>query len=222
MSANDNLVLALPKGRILKEVMLLVRRAGIELEAVVEDPGSRQLQFATNVEGLEILRVRNFDVATFVVFGAALLSVVGNDLLTEYDCLDLYAPLDLGVSHCRVPVADHTHMVNDSDPSRWSSVRIAVKWPKLNCKYFVARGVHAGCINPNGANEPTPIVELCSHIANLVSTGAMLKANGSTEIEKICNINSCLTVKRTAWKTRPAETNDWLENMREAVHDLAA
>ena len=35
MGANDNLVLALPKGRILKEVMLLVRRAGIELDRKV-------------------------------------------------------------------------------------------------------------------------------------------------------------------------------------------
>ena len=222
MSANDNLVLALPKGRILKEVMLLVRRAGIVLEAAFDDPGSRQLQFATNVEGLEIIRVRSFDVATFVVFGAALLSVVGNDVLTEYDCLDLYAPLDLDVSHCRLSVADHTHMVNDYDPSRWSSIRNAITCPTLNCKYFVARGVHAECIKLNGAMEPVPIVELCSHIANLVSTGVMLKANGSTEIEKICNINSCLTVTLTAWKTRPAETNDWLENFREAVHDLAA
>ena len=222
MSAKDNLVLALPKGRILKEVMLLVRRAGIELEAVFDDPGSRQLQFATNVEGLEIVRVRSFDVDTIVVFGAAHLSVVGNDVLIEFDCPDLYAPLDLDVSHCRVPVADHTHMVNDYDPSRWSSIRIAIKWPNLYCKYFVARGVHAECIKLNGANEPTPIVELCSHIANLVSTAPLLKANRSIEIEKICNINSCLTVKRTAWKTRPAETNDWLENLREAVHDLAA
>ena len=222
MGANDNLVLALPKGRILKEVMLLVRRAGIELEAAFDDPGSRQLQFATNVEGLEIIRVRSFDVATFVVLGAALLSVVGNDVLTEYDCLGLYAPLDLDFSHCRLSVADHTHMVNDYDPSRWSSIRIAIKCPNLNSKYFLARGVHAECIKLNGANEPAPIVELCSHIVNLVSTGAMLKANGPIVMEKICNINACLTVKRTAWKTRPAETNDWLEIFREAVHDVAA
>ena len=222
MSANDNLALTLPKGRNLKEVMLLVRRAGIELEAAFDDPGSRQLQFATNVEGLEIIRVRSFDVATFVVFGAAHLSVVGNDVLTEFDCPDLYAPLDLDVSHCRLSVADHMHMVNDYVPSRWSSIRIAIQWPNLNCKYFVAHRVHAECIKLNGANEPTPIVELCSQIANLVSTGAMLMANGSIEIEKICNINPCLTVKRKGWKTRPAETNDWLENLREAVHDLAA
>ena len=222
MGANDNLVLALPRGGILKEVMLLVRRAGTELEAAFDDPGSRQLQFATNVEGLEVIRVRSFDVATFVVFGAAHLSVVGNDVLTEFDCPDSYASLDLDVSHCRLSVADYTHMVNDYDPSRWSSIRIAIKCPNLDSKYFVARGVHAECIKLNGANEPAPTVELCSHIANLVSTGAMLKSNGSTEIEKICNINSCLTVTRTAWKTRPAETNDWLENFREAVHDLAA
>ena len=71
MIANEILVLALPKGRILKEVMPLVRRAGIEPEPAFDDPESRQLKFATNVPGLEIIRVRSFDVATFVAFGAA-------------------------------------------------------------------------------------------------------------------------------------------------------
>ena len=36
MPANDVLVLALPKGRILKEVMPMVRRAGIEPEPAFE------------------------------------------------------------------------------------------------------------------------------------------------------------------------------------------
>ena len=222
MGANDNLVLALPRGRILKEVMLLVRRAGTELEAAFDGPGGRQLKFAANVEGLEIICVRSFDLTTFVVFVAAHLSVVGNDGMTEFDCPDLCAPLDLDFSHCRLSVSDHTRIVNDSDPNRWGSIRITNKCPNLNSKNFVAREVRAGCVKLSGANEPAPVVELCSHIVNLASSGSAFKANGSTVTEKICNINACLTVKRTAWKTRLAETNDWLENFREAANDLAA
>ena len=42
-NANDKLVLALPKGRILDEVMPIVRGAGIEPEADFDNPKSRKL-----------------------------------------------------------------------------------------------------------------------------------------------------------------------------------
>ena len=58
--------MALPKGRILKEVMPIVKRAGIEPEAAFDDDNSRQLRFKTNHPHLDIIRVRSFDVATFV------------------------------------------------------------------------------------------------------------------------------------------------------------
>ncbi|MEL0145264.1 MAG: ATP phosphoribosyltransferase, partial [Alphaproteobacteria bacterium] len=63
---NDKLILALPKGRILKEVLPVLKHAGIEPEAAFDDPDARQLQFATNVPEIEIIRARAFDVATFV------------------------------------------------------------------------------------------------------------------------------------------------------------
>ena len=222
MSANDNLVLALPKGRILKEVMPLVRRAGIEPEPAFDDPASRQLKFATNVDGLEIIRVRSFDVATFVAFGAAHMGVAGNDVLMEFDFPDIYAPLDLDVGHCRLSVAEPADMVGNDDPRKWSSIRVATKYPNLTAKHFAARGVHADCIKLNGAMELAPNLGLCRRIVDLVSTGATLKANGLKEIEKICDITSRLTINRTAWKTRPAEINHWLDSFKEAVHDLAA
>jgi ATP phosphoribosyltransferase len=221
-TANDNLVLALPKGRILKEVMPLVRRAGIEPEPAFDDPESRQLQFATNVDGLEIIRVRSFDVATFVAFGAAHLGVAGNDVLMEFDYPDIYAPLDLDVGHCRLSVAEPDDMIGDDDPRTWSSIRVATKYPNLTRKHFARRGVQAECIKLNGAMELAPNLGLCRRIVDLVSTGATLKANGLTEIEKICDITSRLTINRTAWKTRPQEINHWLGRFEEAVHDLAA
>ena len=94
-SANEKLVLALPKGRILKEVMPLIRHAGIEPEAAFDDANSRQLRFSTNIDNLDIIRVRSFDVATFVAFGAAHLGVAGNDVLMEFNFPEIYAPLDL-------------------------------------------------------------------------------------------------------------------------------
>jgi ATP phosphoribosyltransferase len=99
------LVLALPKGRILDDVLPLLHRAGIVPEPEFSDPQSRRLRFATSEPGLDLISVRNFDVATFVAFGAAELGIAGNDVLMEFDYSEIYAPLDLGVGHCRLVVA---------------------------------------------------------------------------------------------------------------------
>ena len=44
--ANEKLILAVPKGRILKEAAPLFARAGIQPEAAFADPDARQLRFA--------------------------------------------------------------------------------------------------------------------------------------------------------------------------------
>ena len=102
---DDRLILALPNGRILAEVMPLLRRAGVEPEPAFEDPASRRLRFATSEPDLDLIRVRSFDVATFVAFGAAQLGVAGNDVLMEFDYSEIYAPLDLEIGHCHIAVA---------------------------------------------------------------------------------------------------------------------
>lgn len=222
MSANENIVIALPKGRILKEVMPLVRAAGIEPEPAFDDSGARQLRFKTNHENIEIIRVRSFDVATFVAFGAAHIGVAGNDVLMEFDYPEIYAPLDLNVGHCRLSVAEPRDLAGQDDPRTWSSVRVATKYPLLTTKHFAARGVHAECIKLNGAMELAPTLGLCRRIVDLVSTGATLEANGLVEIETICEITSRLCVNRAAWKTRADEIGPWVQRFGEAVDALAA
>ena len=218
IQTNENLILALPKGRILKEVMPIVRRAGIEPEAAFDSPADRKLRFNTNIDGLDIIRVRSFDVATFVAFGGAHLGVVGNDVLMEFNFAELYAPLDLNVGHCRISVAEPADVLPGDDASRWSSVRVATKYPAITQRHFDQRGVQAECIKLNGAMELAPQLGLCKRIVDLVSTGATLKANGLVEIEEICAITSRLAVNRAAWKTRSEEINQWIERFEEAVH----
>ncbi|HEX9570311.1 MAG TPA: ATP phosphoribosyltransferase [Rhodospirillales bacterium] len=220
-SANENLVLALPKGRILEEVMPVVRRVGIRPEPAFDEPDDRRLRFATNVDGLDIIRVRSFDVATFVAFGAAHLGVAGNDVLMEFDYPEIYAPVDLGVGRCRLVVAEPKDMVSTDDPSTWSSVRVATKYPTLTSQHFARRGVQAECIKLNGALELAPQLGLCQRIVDLVATGRTLKANGLVEVERIADITSRLAVNRAAWKTRPEEIGGWIKKFREAVNGNA-
>jgi len=213
----NSLVIAVPKGRILKELRPLMTRAGLEPEADFDDPKSRKLQFATNHAEVSIIRVRSFDVATFVAFGAAQLGVAGNDVLMEFDYPEIYAPLDLGIGACRISVAEPAEMIADDDPSRWSHVRVATKYPNITQKYFAARGVQAECIHLNGAMELAPGLGLCRRIVDLVSTGATMKANGLVVIEDVTEVTSRLAVNRAALKTRPNEINHWIARFREAL-----
>jgi ATP phosphoribosyltransferase len=215
--ANEALVLALPKGRILRELSPLLGRAGIEPEAAFADASARQLRFATSHPRLEIIRVRSFDVATFVAFGAAHLGVVGNDVLMEFDYPELYAPVDLGIGHCRLAVAEPRDLVESDDPARWSHIRVATKYPGITRAHFAARGVQAECIKLSGAMELAPGLGLCRRIVDLVSTGATLAANDLVEVETIAQVTSRLIVNRAALKTRPAELNRWIEGFREAA-----
>ena len=219
---NEKLLLALPKGRILADVMPVVRAAGIEPEPAFDEPDDRRLRFATNLPELDIIRVRSFDVAPFVAFGVAHLGVAGNDVLMEFDYPEIYAPVDLGVGRCRLVVAEPKDMVGDDDPSTWSSLRVATKYPALTRRHFAARGVQAECIKLNGALELVPQLGLCRRIVDLVSTGKTLKANGLGEVERIAEISSRLAVNRTAWKTCPAEIGHWIRKFREAINGGAA
>jgi ATP phosphoribosyltransferase len=214
---NEPLVLALPKGRILDEVMDLVRAAGIEPEPAFTDPESRRLRFATNHEGLDIIRVRSFDVATFVAFGAAQLGVAGNDVLMEFDYPEIYAPLDLGVGRCRLVVAEPGEMSERDDPATWSHVRVATKYPEITRRHFAARGVQAECIKLNGALELAPSLSLSQRIVDLVSTGTTLRENGLVEVERIADVTSRLVVNRAALKTRYSEVAPWIERFREVA-----
>ena len=222
MSVSNTIIMALPKGRILKEVKPLLAKIGIEPEAAFDDAGARQLQFSTNHENLKIIRVRSFDVATFVAFGAAHLGVCGSDVLMEFDYSDIYAPLDLGIGSCRLSVAEPKALSESDDPQQWSHVRVATKYPNITQRHFAERGVQAECIKLNGAMELAPSLGLCKRIVDLVSSGATLKANGLAEIELIADISSRLIVNRPALKMRARELGDWIDRFRGVLDDAAA
>lgn len=196
------LTIAVPKGRIFSELAPVLKQIGITPEASFFDESDRALQFGTNVEGLSIIRVRSFDVATFVAYGAAQIGVCGSDVMDEFAYPDLYAPLDLTIGRCRLSVAEPANLAESDDPTQWTHVKIATKYPNITSRYFAARGVQAECIKLSGAMELAPAIGLAQRIVDLVSSGATLKANGLVEVEKICDVSSRLIVNRAAFKTR--------------------
>lgn len=219
--AGGPLILALPKGRILRELAPLMARAGLHPAADFGDENSRRLRFETNHPGLDVVRVRSFDVATFVAHGAAQIGVCGADVLMEFDDDQIYAPLDLGIGRCRVSVAEPVEMAGQ-DLASASRITVATKYPHIAKNYFARRGIQAEVVELNGAMELAPALGLSRVIVDLVQTGSTLKANGLVETDVIAHVTSRLIVNRTALKTRPEAIAAWIGRFRAALADRDA
>lgn len=212
----SNLIIALPKGRILDELMPFFKKVDLQPEEAFFDSSSRLLRFQTNHKGVELIRVRSFDVATFVAFGAAQIGVCGNDVLAEFNYPEIYAPIDLGIGACRMSVAcPKAHQ--DEDFERSGRIRVATKYPHITQKHYEAKGIQAECVKLSGAMELAPTIGLCYRIVDVVSSGSTLKANGLVEIEHILDVSSRLIMNKTAFKTRTREMTDWLDKFKEAI-----
>jgi ATP phosphoribosyltransferase len=194
----DPIIFAVPKGRILDEALPLMARAGVVPEAGFHDKGNRALSFACENSAMRIIRVRAFDVATFVAHGAAQCGIVGSDVVEEFAYADLYAPVDLAIGHCRLSVAEPAGAANVAAASH---LRVASKYPSLTRRHFERQGVQAEVVKLNGAMELAPGLGLASRIVDLVSTGQTLKDNGLVETSTILQISARLIVNRAALKT---------------------
>ena len=220
------LVFAVPRGRILRALRpaleSLQESLGFAPEPALFDESDRRLQFGSESENLNFVRVRSFDAATFVAFGGAQIGVAGNDVLDEFRYPEIYAPLDLGLARCRMVVAESRKTASHDDPASWSQVRIATKYPRLTRRHFAARGVQAECIPLSGAVELAPALGLARRIVDLVDSGATLAANDLVEVEHIRDISLRLIVNRTAFKLRQAELLPWIDKFREAFTESSA
>ncbi|GBQ28854.1 ATP phosphoribosyltransferase [Gluconacetobacter azotocaptans] len=216
-TSDTPLVLALPKGRILKAAAPLLAGAGITPAADCLDEGSRRLRFPTDDPMLDVVRVRSFDVATFVAFGGAQLGICGADVLMEFDYPEIYAPLDLRIGACRVSVARPVGHGTTDIPAHWSRVRVATKYPALTRRHFAARGINADIVHLHGAMELAPVLDLSQLIVDLVDTGSTLRANGLEETETIASVTSRLIVNRTALKTQPERIGALIARFRHAL-----
>ena len=201
MKNDSNLIIAVPRGRILIELRQLLKKINIIPEKLFYDERCRRLSFKTNIKNITFIKVRAFDVCTFVAFGAADLGVCGSDVIEEFNYSEIYTPLDLNIGHCRLSVAALKTLLKKEDPLIWSNIRVATKYPNLTKKHFAKKGVQVETIKLNGSIELAPTLKMCKRVVDLVSTGKTLKQNGLLEVEKIMDITSKLIVNRSSLKT---------------------
>jgi ATP phosphoribosyltransferase len=207
---SDGLIIALSKGRIYRETLPLLARAGIE---PVDDPEtSRKLILDTSQDDVKLVIIRTADVPTYVEYGAADIGVAGKDVLMEHGGDGVYEPLDLNIARCRMMVAGFENAAPVTN-----RVRVATKYVNTAKRFFASQGVQAEIIKLYGSMELAPIAGLADRIVDLVDTGNTLKANGLVPMEHIADISSRLIVNKASMKMKHDRVKALIEQMAQAV-----
>ena len=211
---SDLLTIAVAKGRIYKDVLPLLSKAGVE---PVDDPNtSRKLILDTTLPNVKLVVIRTSDVPTFVEYGAADVGIAGKDTLMEYGGEGLYEPLDLQIAKCKLMVAG---FAGKQEPQS-GRLRVATKYVQSTKRYYAALGKQVEIIKLYGSMELAPIVGLSDVIVDLVDTGNTLKANGLEPLEHIADISSRLIINKASMKMKHNNIKAFVDKMAEAV-DLA-
>ena len=202
--------MAIPKGRISEDLNPMLKKIGIEPEQDFFDETSRKLIFSTNLSYLDLIKVRSFDVATFVKFKAADLAICGSDVLEEFSSPEIFSLIDLKIGKCCLSIATKKDYFKenfygneknfDDIITKNSHVRIATKYVAIAKKYFENFGIQAEIVKLNGSIEIAPKLGIADFILDLVSSGKTLAENQMVEVKKILEISSHLIVNRTSLK----------------------
>lgn len=202
------LTVAIPKGRVTKQLAALLSRAGIDASCVLAD--DRRLVRDSADGSLRFLLLKPDDVPTYVEFGAADLGVSGRDVLLERR-YDLYQPLDLGIGRCRMVVAAERGAEVPAVP------RVATKYAHIAASHFAKQGIQAEIIYVQGSVELAPLVGLAHLIVDLVETGTTLVENNLEERELVAEVSSVLVANRAQFKLRRAQIDPLLSALRGAA-----
>lgn len=208
------LTFAIPKGRMFDETMARLNTVGVELPDF--DPDSRELIVYDRDKNFKFVIVKPFDVTTYVEYGAADVGVAGKDVIEEHDA-DIYEPLDLGFSQCRLVVARPEDQTADPDYPR-----VATEFMNISEKYFAEKGENVELIKMHGSVELTPLIDLAHRIVDIASTGRTLRQNGLVEEETILESSARLIVNRPAMKLHQDEIQDLIQKFKTVIDDAQA
>ena len=208
----DQITIALPKGRLLKDAVGFLKEAKIDASETLKE--TRKLIF--NRENFRFILVKPMDVPTYVYYGTADIGIAGKDVIEEKG-YDLYEPLDLGFGACRLSVAEPEEIEEPYDLEKLSFIRVATKYPRITDKYFRSKGIHPEIIVLYGSVELAPLVGLSDRIVDLVQTGTTLRANGLREVDTILHSTARLIVNRASLKTRYSIIKPIIDRIKKAL-----
>jgi len=175
-------------GRLADRSLDLIRDAGLKWVK-----GHNDLLYRVENYPIDLLRVRDDDIPTFVADGVCDLGIVGENVLEEArnggPTAEVIMPLGFGRCTLKLAVPP---TLDYAGPASLEGLRIATSYPKILRRYLDDKGVSADIVVMRGAVEVAPRLKLAAAICDLVSTGATLEANGLMARETVLQSEAVL------------------------------
>ncbi|MFW6381583.1 MAG: ATP phosphoribosyltransferase [Bacillota bacterium] len=212
----EGLVTALPKGRLLKPVVEVLKQAELISGEQTIDTISRKLVFRDQTSQNSFLLAKPKDVPAYIEHGAADVGITGKDVIGEHG-KRLYELFDLEIGSCQLVVAvpEETGIQKLEDIPEHS--RVATSYPRLTKDFFRKAGIQVEVIYLHGSVELAPLVELADIIVDITSTGTTLRKNNLVPIAEVFSSSARLVVNNVSYKTRYREIEQLLEAV-EAIY----
>ncbi|MFW5981629.1 MAG: ATP phosphoribosyltransferase [Halanaerobiaceae bacterium] len=213
-----DIITALPKGRLMKVVVDILKKADFISKDLDIEEISRQLVFTDEKTGNSFLLAKPKDVPVYVEHGAADIGITGKDVILEHG-KRLYELADLKVGWCKLVVAvpEEKGITRVEDIPEHS--RVATSFPNITREYFQKMGIQVDIIYLNGSVELAPLIDLADLIVDITSTGTTLRKNNLLPIAEICESTSRLVVNNVSYKTKYDSVSRLISAIKEGLKD---
>lgn len=184
--SGSNLKLAVQKtGRLTTDTLGFLQAAGLDFDAY-----KQQLYAHCRNFPLEILYVRDDDIADYVESGIADLGIVGKNILVE-DESEVDSLVELGFGYCNltigVPKESGIENVNELNGKK-----IATCYPNTTRKFFSEQGVSVEIMPLSGSVEIAPLLGVADAISDMTSTGSTMAMNDLIPLQRILESEAVL------------------------------
>jgi len=202
--------IAIPKGRLQNDALRVFAAAGFDVPTET-DLKTRKLVFRQPATGnrqpIEWIFVKDCDVPVYVEHGAADAGIAGLDQILEHECT-AYQPVEFDFGRCR--------MMLIAAPGAPPLTKIATKYPRIARQFLDSRGVRAEIVPLGGSVELAAVLELTSHVIDLVETGETVRVHKLELQELVAEISPRLIVGKSVYRRRPKEIRELIARVEEA------
>ncbi|HEX3071785.1 MAG TPA: ATP phosphoribosyltransferase [Thermoanaerobaculia bacterium] len=197
--------IAIPKGRLQDRALSVFADAGYDIPSET-DLKTRKLVFDRG--GVEWIFVKDGDVPVYVEHGAADAGIAGLDQILEHECT-AYQPVEFPFGHCR--------MMLIASPGAPPLTKVATKYPRITRQFLDQRGVRAEIVPLNGSVELAAVLNLTSHVVDLVETGETVRIHKLEMQEVVAEISPRLIVGKNFYRTEPKMVRELIAKIEEAA-----
>jgi ATP phosphoribosyltransferase len=207
--------IAIPKGRLQSNCLALFAAAGYETPNEA-DLASRKLVFRRG--GSEWIFVKDCDVPVYVEHGAADAGIAGLDHLLEHDST-AYQPVELPFGRCRMMLI----AAAGAPPlEKLTHPKIATKYPRIARSWLDSRAIRADIVALGGSVELAAVLELTTHVIDLVETGETVRIHKLVMEDTVAEISPRLIVGKDVYRTAPETLRELVARVGAAAGDFYA